>query len=69
MVKRKGRQKNLTLLSISFSHLGAMSLYQQFKTEIVKKMKEELKLDNVHQVPRIDKVVVSMGIGSLVTRK
>lgn len=46
-----------------------MSLYQQFKTEIVKKMKEELKLDNIHQVPRIDKVVVSMGIGSLVTRK
>lgn len=46
-----------------------MSLYQRLSTEIVPKLQKDLKLDNMHQVPRIDKIIVSMGIGSLATRK
>ncbi len=35
----------------------------------VKALQKKLSLDNINAVPRIDAVVVSMGIGSLVTRK
>lgn len=39
------------------------------KSELFAKLKDHLQLKNINQVPRIDKVIVSMGIGSLVTRK
>ncbi len=34
-----------------------------YKTQFVKELQAELKLDNVHQVPKLDKIVVSVGIG------
>jgi large subunit ribosomal protein L5 len=46
-----------------------MSLYKKFKEEIRKELKEKLGKKNIHEVPQIDKIIVSMGIGSLVTRK
>lgn len=39
------------------------------KSELFAKLKDHLQLKNINQVPKIDKVIVSMGIGSLVTRK
>jgi large subunit ribosomal protein L5 len=39
------------------------------KSELFEKMKEKLHLTNINETPKIDKVVVAMGIGSLVTRK
>lgn len=39
------------------------------KSELFVKLKEDLNLKNINQVPKVDKVIVSMGIGSLVTRK
>ena len=39
------------------------------KSELFAKRKDHLQLKNINQVPKIDKVIVSMGIGSLVTRK
>ncbi|MDR0859534.1 MAG: 50S ribosomal protein L5 [Candidatus Peribacteria bacterium] len=39
------------------------------KSELFEKMKDKLQLTNVNEVPKVDKVIVSMGIGSLVTRK
>ena len=39
------------------------------KSELFAKLKYHLQLKNINQVPKIDKVIVSMGIGSLVTRK
>ncbi|MDR2190111.1 MAG: 50S ribosomal protein L5 [Candidatus Peribacteria bacterium] len=39
------------------------------KAELYQKMKEKLHLTNINETPKIDKVVVAMGIGSLVTRK
>ncbi|MDR2416467.1 MAG: 50S ribosomal protein L5 [Candidatus Peribacteria bacterium] len=39
------------------------------KAELYEKMKEKLHLKNINQTPKIDKVIVAMGIGSLVTRK
>ncbi|MDR0650437.1 MAG: 50S ribosomal protein L5 [Candidatus Peribacteria bacterium] len=39
------------------------------KAELYEKMKEKLHLKNINETPKVDKVVVAMGIGSLVTRK
>ena len=39
------------------------------KSELFAKLKDHLQLKNINQVPKIDKVIVSMGIGSFVTRK
>lgn len=34
-----------------------------YKSTIVKELQAELKLENVHQVPKLEKIVVSVGIG------
>lgn len=46
-----------------------MSLYTQFHKEIKPKLQKSLGKENVHEIPLIDKVIISVGIGSLVTRK
>jgi len=46
-----------------------MSIYQQYQTEQRTALKKDLQKKNIHQVPSLDKVVVSVGIGSLATRK
>lgn len=38
-------------------------LKERYKTEAVSRLKEELNLENVMQVPCIEKVVVNMGVG------
>jgi len=38
-------------------------LYTLYKTEIAKDLKKELKLDNINQVPKLAKIVVSSGVG------
>ena len=39
-------------------------LKERYNEEIVPMLKEDLNLDNVMQVPRIEKVVVNMGVGA-----
>lgn len=39
------------------------------KSELFWKLKDDLKLKNINQVPKVDKVIVAMWIWSLVTRK
>lgn len=46
-----------------------MSLSTDFKKTIIKKLQKDLGLDNIHQVPKLDKVIVACGVGSLHTRK
>lgn len=46
-----------------------MSMYQHYKSETRSALKKDLQKKNIHEVPSIDKVVVSVGIGSLATRK
>jgi large subunit ribosomal protein L5 len=47
-----------TALALTTPRLKAL-----YKTTIVKELQAELKLANVHQVPKLDKIVVSVGIG------
>lgn len=46
-----------------------MSLHTEFKKTISKKLQWDLWLKNVHEVPKLTKVIVCCGIGSLATRK
>ncbi len=46
-----------------------MSALQQFNKEIVPVLKEKLGVKNVNSVPKIEKIIVSIGIWSLATRK
>jgi len=45
------------------------SLYNVFKDKIVYELKEKLGKKNLHEVPKIDKVIVAMWIGNLSTKK
>lgn len=42
---------------------AAPRLKALYKDKIVKELQAELKLENVHQVPKLEKIVVSVGIG------
>lgn len=46
-----------------------MSVLQQFNKEIVPALKEKLGVKNINSVPKVEKVIISIGIGSLATRK
>lgn len=41
-------------------------LLQKYNTEIVPALREELGRDNVHSIPKLEKIVVSMGVGEAV---
>ncbi len=43
--------------------------YTEFKKDLEAKLIKKLAIKNIHQVPKIDKVIVSIGVGSLHTRK
>ena len=44
-------------------------LQEKYRTEIVNELKKELKTDNIHALPRLDKIVISMGIGKAIENK
>ncbi len=39
-------------------------LYERYRAEIVPRLSEEFGYRNVHQVPRVEKIVVNMGVGA-----
>ncbi len=46
-----------------------MNTLEAFKTNVLKNLQKQLGIKNINAVPKIDKVVVAIGIGSLATRK
>ena len=44
-------------------------LQEKYRTEIVNDLKKALKTDNIHALPRLDKIVISMGIGKAIENK
>ncbi len=44
----------------------APRLKEMYHSEIVSKLKDELELANVNEVPRLEKIVVNMGVGAAV---
>ncbi|MDD3302971.1 MAG: 50S ribosomal protein L5 [Candidatus Gracilibacteria bacterium] len=43
-----------------------MSLKEKYKNEIVSKFKDNLKVENVMEIPKLEKVVLNMGIGTYI---
>ena len=43
--------------------MSTKRLLDRYRSEIVPKLKEEFGYQNLHQVPRVEKVVVNMGLG------
>ena len=39
-------------------------LYDKYKNEVAPALKEKRKYTNVHQIPRLEKIVVNMGISA-----
>ncbi len=46
-----------------------MNTLEAFNTNIIKNLQKQLDIKNINAVPKIDKVIVGVGIGSLSTRK
>lgn len=46
-----------------------MNTQEVFNTTTIKNLQKQLKIKNINAVPKIDKVIVAIGIGSLATRK
>lgn len=45
------------------STLSAPRLKNEYSTKLAKELKDELNLKNIHQVPKLEKIVISAGIG------
>ena len=39
-------------------------LYEKYKNEVVPALKEKHNYKNVHQIPRMEKIVVNMGVSA-----
>jgi large subunit ribosomal protein L5 len=44
-------------------------LQERYRKELIPTLKQSLRLDNVHALPRLDKIVVSMGVGQALENK
>jgi len=47
----------------------AARLKEQYKTTILPELKTKFKRDNVHSLPKLEKIVINMGVGSAVQDK
>ena len=47
--------------------MTAPRLKEKYKNEIVSKLKSELEIANINNVPRLEKIVVNMGVGEAAT--
>jgi large subunit ribosomal protein L5 len=48
---------------------GPARLHQYYREQVVPRLREELKIGNLMQVPRISKITVNMGVGEAVAEK
>ena len=46
-----------------------MNTLEAFNKKIIKDLQKQIGVKNLNAVPKIDKVIVAVGIGSLATRK
>jgi large subunit ribosomal protein L5 len=49
--------------AVPLNNTTAARLRVQYQTTIVKELQKELGLKNIHQVPRLEKIVVNIGLG------
>src|SRR5260370_14606824 len=64
-----GKQPEAPAHRVADQRSGPPRLQQYYREKVVPRLRAELKLDNVMQVPRISKITVNMGVGEAVTDK
>jgi large subunit ribosomal protein L5 len=64
-----GKQAEAPAHRVADQRSGPPRLQQYYREQVIPKLRSELKLDNVMQVPRIRKITVNMGVGEAVADK
>ncbi len=64
-----GKQPEAPAHRVADQRSGPPRLQQYYREQVVPKLRADLKIDNVMQVPRISKITVNMGVGEAVTDK
>jgi large subunit ribosomal protein L5 len=64
-----GKQAEAPAHRVADQRSGPPRLQQYYREQVIPKLRAELKLDNVMQVPRIRKITVNMGVGEAVADK
>src|SRR3981081_1888377 len=64
-----GKQPEAPAHRVADQSSGPPRLQQYYREQVVPKLRADLKIDNVMQVPRISKITVNMGVGEAVADK
>jgi large subunit ribosomal protein L5 len=64
-----GKQAEAPAHRVADQRSGPPRLQQYYREQVVPRLRADLKIDNVMQVPRISKITVNMGVGEAVTDK
>jgi len=64
-----GKQPEAPAHRVADPRSGPPRLQQHYREQVVPRLRADLKIDNVMQVPRISKITVNMGVGEAVTDK
>ena len=64
-----GKQPETPAHRVADQRSGPPRLQQYYREQVVPKLRADLKIDNVMQVPRISKITVNMGVGEAVADK
>src|SRR5260370_24206085 len=64
-----GKQPEAPAHRVADQRSGPPRLQQYYREKVVPRLRAELKLDNVMQVPRISKITVNIGVGEAVNDK
>jgi large subunit ribosomal protein L5 len=64
-----GKQPEAPAHRVADQRSGPPRLQQYYREQVIPKLRADLKIDNVMQVPRISKITVNMGVGEAVTDK
>lgn len=63
------KKKNVSVKNVQRHFHNYMRLRDTYKNEIIPRLKEELGYNNPHALPKIEKVVLNMGVGRAVKNK
>jgi len=64
-----GKQPGAPAHRVADQRSGPPRLQQYYREQVVPRLRADLKIDNVMQVPRISKITVNMGVGEAVADK
>ena len=65
--KKGGKSKNPHVKATEDKARPRPRLWDRYRNELREQLKKELGLDNIHQVPKLEKIVLNMGLGEAIT--